>query len=50
MKLTLTVKGVTHTDILLGLEEAARRIEAGNTSGFDSNETGAFLFDIEEGE
>lgn len=50
MKLTLTVKGVTHTDILLGIEEAARRIEAGNTSGFDRNETGSFSFDVVEGE
>ncbi len=49
---TIDFQGETLDDVALAIEEAARRIAEGFTSGKDSNESGAFSFavDGEEGE
>lgn len=36
----------TLSDVVLAVEEASKRIEAGNVMGMDSNETGAFYFEL----
>jgi len=41
----ITVSGKTESDILNGIDEARKRIEAGNYAGFDSNDSGEFSFD-----
>ncbi len=43
---TINVEGKTISDIELALEEALKRIKAGNTSGFDGNDEGSFEFQI----
>lgn len=36
----------TLSDVVLAVEEASKRIEAGNVMGFDHNETGGFYFEL----
>ena len=45
--LTITITGNTDGDLENGLAEATKRFEAGNTSGFDSNDSGRFSFTVE---
>ena len=42
---TITIKAKSEGDAEMALEEVARLIGQGNTSGFNSNETGSFDFD-----
>lgn len=44
--LQINCTGKTSHELILALEEAQRRIEAGNSSGFDSNDGGSFDFAI----
>ncbi|QXO11712.1 hypothetical protein pEaSNUABM44_00016 [Erwinia phage pEa_SNUABM_44] len=44
MKFTVQVEGVDLVSVIAALQEAARLIEDGNTSGFDRNEDGNFYF------
>lgn len=39
--------GETIEDVRDAVEEALKRINLGNTTGFDRNETGSFSFDVE---
>lgn len=48
LRLTVNATGTTTDDLLLAVEEAARRIEGGFTSGLDRNESGSFTFVITE--
>lgn len=48
IKGTITVTGRTFDDVWYALEEAYRRIEAGNTSGHDGNDSGSFSFELSE--
>lgn len=41
----IQVSGKTLTEIINGIDEAKKRIEAGNTMGFDSNDEGDFSFE-----
>jgi hypothetical protein len=43
--LNLRIHGLTDEDIVLALQEMISQVEVGNTSGFNSNETGGFAFD-----
>ena len=53
-KFTLVVAGHDEAGMEEALAEALRRIKAGNLSGVDSNDTGAFYFegshDVPDGE
>lgn len=40
----IEVQGHSLPDIINGLDEAKKRIEAGNSEGFDENEDGRFGF------
>lgn len=44
-KFTLVVRGKTESDLEDALQEALRRIQAGNLSGTDRNDDGGFYFD-----
>lgn len=44
---TIEASGKTQGDLEQALEEALKRIRAGNTSGFDSNDDGDFRFDVD---
>lgn len=39
--------GETIEDVRDAVEEALKRIDTGNNTGFDRNETGSFSFDVE---
>lgn len=43
----ITVSGKTESDILNGIQEAAKRIEQGTKMGFDSNDDGEFNYTSE---
>lgn len=40
--------GHTESDVEFAIEEALKRIQAGNIAGFDRNDTGSFAFEISE--
>jgi hypothetical protein len=42
---TIEVSGATLSDVEMAIDEVKRVISAGNTSGFNDNETGSFSFD-----
>ncbi len=42
----INAEGKTDHDIELAIEEALKRIKAGNSSGMDSNNSGSFDFQI----
>lgn len=44
---SITLRGKTSSDIEDALAEVARLIAAGNTSGFNRNDTGSFTFDTQ---
>lgn len=46
LKLTITISGNETGDLELALEEVQRLVSEGFTSGFDSNETGDFRFEL----
>lgn len=46
LKGTINFEGKTTSDVELAIEEALKRIKSGNTSGFDSNDSGEFNFQI----
>lgn len=46
IKGTITITARTFDDFWCALEEAYARIEDGNTSGQDRNETGSFIFEM----
>jgi 5-methylcytosine-specific restriction endonuclease McrA len=46
LTLTVTIEGRTDGDLELALEAVTDSIQRGNTSGFDSNESGRYTFDI----
>jgi hypothetical protein len=48
MKLTITIEGVDQRELAATLEyEVLRLVEEGYQSGFDSNDTGSYSFEIE---
>jgi hypothetical protein len=44
--LRITITGETYDDLVEALEEVHRKVEEEYISGFDSNETGDYEFDI----
>jgi hypothetical protein len=48
LKCTINITGETTNDIELAIEEAKKNIIAGNTSGFDGNDSGNYSFTISE--
>ena len=48
MKVTIEIKGETRQDITDALEEIIIDINNGYTSGFDSSDTGEFVWNSEE--
>lgn len=46
--ITLELSGDTEADLEDALAKALRRIADGNTSGADSNDSGSFMFNVEE--
>lgn len=46
LELKVEITGATTSDLELALEEVQSLITNGNTSGFNSNETGRFRFDV----
>jgi hypothetical protein len=46
--LRITITGETYDDLVEALEEVHRKVEEEYTSGFNSNETGDYEFDIKE--
>lgn len=47
MKLTVTIDGYQQGDLELALREVESKVAQGYKSGFNSNDTGSFRFDIE---
>jgi hypothetical protein len=48
MKLTITIEGVDQHELAATLEhEVLRLVEEGYQSGFNSNDTGSYSFEIE---
>jgi hypothetical protein len=47
-KIVIVARGSEEGAVDMAVEEAMRRIEAGNLSGGDRNESGAFYFDVTE--
>lgn len=47
-KIVIVARGSEEGAVEMAVEEAMRRIEAGNLSGGDRNESGAFYFDVTE--
>ena len=47
MELNLNIEGSTQRDLIESLEEALKRVRAGNIEGFDSRPTARFNFRIE---
>lgn len=48
LKLTIEIKGDSTADLVDALDALTQSIEAGNTSGFDSNDSGNYHFDVAE--
>ena len=48
LKLTVEIKGESTGDLVNALDALIESIEKGNTSGFDSNDTGNYHFDVAE--
>lgn len=48
-RLTVEIEGKEPDDLILALREALNRVEEGYLAGGDSNDTGTYLFRIEEG-
>ena len=46
--LRITITGETYDDLIEALKEVHRKVEEEYISGFDSNETGDYEFDITE--
>lgn len=47
-KFTIVCRGIDEHEIELAFDEAVRRIKDGNIAGHDSNEDGAFFFDVSD--
>lgn len=47
---SITFTGKTDSDIRLAIATALERIQDGNTSGFDSNDSGSFSFTVDGSE
>lgn len=45
-KITLVVRGCDESDIELGIEEAVRHVKDGYHTGHNSNDTGAYYFEV----
>jgi hypothetical protein len=48
LRLRVAVAGVDRGDLELALEEALRYVREGCLSGHDQNDTGAYVFNVEE--
>lgn len=46
LTLKIEIKGKTDSDLEIALDEVARSVARGNTSGADSNDTGRYSFAI----
>ena len=46
--LTIEVNGKTAADLTIALDEIKKKVEQGFLSGFDSNDSGNYEFDIKE--
>jgi len=46
--LSVKVNGKTAADLAIALDEVKRKVEQGFLSGFDSNDSGNYEFDIKE--
>lgn len=44
----IEVNGETEEDMIIALEEVMKKIKEGYTSGFDSNETSSYEFEVKE--
>jgi hypothetical protein len=47
-KLSIKVNGKTAADLTIALDEVKKKVEQGFLSGFDSNDSGDYEFDIKE--
>ena len=47
MNLIITITGETEDDLLFSIDEVRSKVEEGYTSGFGSNETASYNFDID---
>ena len=47
-QLEVSISGKTESDLTIALDEVKRKVEQGLLSGFDSNDTGNYTFDITE--
>lgn len=45
LEVKIEAEGHTLDDLIQAIDEAKARLQAGNTSGFDSNDTGNFSFE-----
>lgn len=50
MKLTVEIHGEEQDDLVLAIEQVTKSVKEGYLSGFDSNDTGEYYFDIKEEE
>jgi hypothetical protein len=46
--LTITITGETEDDLCFSIDEVRRLVDEGYLSGFNSNETASYNFDIKE--
>ena len=47
-QLEIKISGKTESDMTIALDEVKRKVEQGFLSGFDSNDSGSYTFDITE--
>ena len=47
-QLEITISGKTESDLTIALDEVRRKVEEGFLSGFDSNDSGSYTFEIKE--
>jgi len=48
IKLNIEVEGDTDSDIEIALEEVIAKVQEGYLSGFDSNESGSYSFNVKD--
>ena len=48
LKLNIEIEGKTEFDLELAVQEVARKVSEGFTSGFDGNEDGEYRFNVVE--
>lgn len=46
MELNIEIEGAEESDLEMALEEVLRKVRQGYRSGFDSNDSGRFNFDV----